>query len=279
MKYKIVADSSTDINEEMKERMNIQLAPLTLEVDGVRYIDDESFDVPAYLEKVSKSPNMPKSSCPSPEDYLKAYRGEEEAVFVITLSAELSGSYSTAVLAKKLLEEEDSKKKIYVFNSRSATSGQVAIALKIQECIEANLEFEEIIDIVEAYIAEMVTIFVLEKIDHLQKAGRMSKTKATLVNVLNIKLVLKSNDLGEILLHSQARGTKKALDKMIESIPDVGTVSKTKKLVISHCEDEQRAIMVKEKIEALYEFEEIIIVSTKGLSSNYANQGGIVVAY
>jgi DegV family protein with EDD domain len=222
---------------------------------------------------------MPKSSCPSPDDYLKAYRGDEEGVFVITLSSELSGSYSTAVLAKNLLEEEDKVKKVHVFNSRSACSGQVAVALKVQEYIEANMEFDAIVTLVEAYIAQMATVFVLEKIDHLQKAGRMSKTKATIANVLNIKLVLLANHHGDIMMHGQARGMNKAIDKMIESFEELGTVSKDKFIVIAHVEAEERAIMVKDKIQAKYGFREVIIVPTKGLSSNYANRGGIVIAF
>jgi fatty acid-binding protein DegV len=103
--------------------------------------------------------------------------------------------------------------------------------------------------------------------------------KATIVNVLNIKLVLIANDNGEIQLYSQARGTKKAIDKMIQSFNDVGTVSKDKFIVIAHVEAEERAIMIKEKIAALYDFKEIFIVKTKGLSSNYANKGGIVIAF
>jgi len=279
MRYKIVADSSTDVNQEMQERMNIQLAPLTLEIDGVRFIDDETFNVPEYLDLTEKSPNVPKSACPSPDDYLKAYHGDEDGVFVITLSSELSGSYSTAILAKELLEEEDSTKKVHVFDSKSACAGQVAIALKVQEYIEADLDFEDIVEKVEAYITQMATVFVLEKIEHLQKNGRMTKMKATIVNVLNIKLVLIANDNGEIQLYSQARGTKKAIDKMIQSFNDVGTVSKDKFIVIAHVEAEERAIMIKEKIAALYDFKEIFIVKTKGLSSNYANKGGIVIAF
>lgn len=279
MKFKIVADSSTDLSEDMKAKMNIEIAPLTLEVEGIRYVDDESFKVAEYIEKANASPVVPKSSCPSPDDYLTRYRGDEEGIFVITLSSELSGSYSTAILAKELLEEENPTKKVHVFDSKAASSAQVNLALKIQECIDADMEFEEIVTLVEAYRDEMKTIFVLEKIDHLQKAGRMSKMKATIANVLNVKLVLVANDDGEIIMHSQARGTKKAISKMIKSLDEFGTITKDKIIVIAHCEAEERAIQIKEKIKETYDFKDVIVVAMKGLSSNYANKGGIVIAY
>lgn len=279
MKYKIIADSSTDLIPDLLDGMNLEFAPLSLEVEGVRYIDDESFNVADYIEKANASDQVPKSACPSPDDYLSRYKGEEEGVFVVTLSSELSGSYSTAMLAKGLLEEHDTTKKIHVFDSRSASSGQVALVLKIQECIDQGMEFDAIVEKVEAFRDDMTTVFVLEKIDHLQKAGRMSKTKLTLANVLNIKLVLKANDKGEILLLTQARGMKKALDKMISSFAEVGSVTSEKTCVVAHCLAESRANQVREKIQSLYDFKDVIVVSMKGLSSNYANKGGIVIAF
>ena len=279
MKYKIVADSSTDLVPELMQNMNLEFAPLTLEVDGVRYVDDESIDIPAYLDAANSSPIGPKSACPSPDDYLSKYKGDHEGVFVVTLSSALSASYSTAVLAKDLLKEEDENMKVHVFDSRSASAGQVALTLKIQDCIDAGMAFEDIVETVEKYKDEMKTVFVLEKIDHLQKAGRLSKMKLTLANVLNIKLVLMANEEGEINLHSQARGTKKALDKMITSFKEVGTVSSDKRCVVAYCQAKERALKVCETIRELYDFKEVIAVPMKGLSSNYANVGGIVIGF
>lgn len=279
MKYKIVGDSSTDVTKEMCQSMNITLAPLTLEIDGVRYVDDENFDVDAYLAKTNSSSQTPKSSCPSPDDYLRAFRGEESCVFGITLSANLSGSYSSAMLAKSLLEEEDSTKKVHIFDSKSAASAQVAIAFKIDECVKLGMEFEEVVVAVEAYITEMNTIFVLEKIDHLQKTGRMSKTKATIANVLNIKLVLKADGNGEIVLHSQARGTNKAIEKMIVGIGELNTNLKDKIGFVAYCQNKERGLSVKKQMLERYPFKDVVLVPTRGLSSNYANSGGIVISF
>ena len=279
MKYKIIGDSSCDVTDAMREVMNIELVPLTLEVDGVRYIDDDDLDVANYLQKANASSNVPKSSCPSPDDYMKAIEGEEEGVFIITLSSELSGSYGSAMLAKTMVQEKNPNKKIHVFDSRSAASGEVIIALIVQQYIEEGKRFEEIVELGEKYRRDMQTLFVLEKIDHLQKAGRMSKMKATIANMLHIKLILQANDRGEIDLVSQARGTKKAIDKMIRSIGELGTVTKDKAIVVAHCQAQERGEQVKEKIQELYEFKEVVLVAMKGLSSNYANIGGIVIAY
>lgn len=279
MNYKIVADSSCDVTKEMAKEMKIEIAPLTLEVDGVRYVDDETMDIDSYLIKANGNQKVPKSSCPSPDVYLEAMKGEEEAVFGITLSSELSGSYASAVLAKDLYHEDHKAKKIHIFDSKSAAAGEVAIAIYLYECIQKGYNFETVVEKVEEYIKEMATIFVLEKIDHLQKAGRMSKTKATIANVLNVKLILKANDKGEIVLHSQARGLKKAISKMIASFEAVGTVAADKIIVVAECQAEERAQQIKKTIQSMYSFREVIVVKTRGLSSNYTNSGGIVIAF
>ena len=279
MKFKIVADSSCDVDKSMEARMNIQIVPLTLEVEGVRYIDDETFDVDDYLAKAHASSQNPKSSCPSPDDYLRAFKGEEEGVFGITLSSELSGSFASANLAKNLYQDQDPSKKIHIFDSKSAASGEALIAIKIQECIEEGMSFEEIVETVEAFVAEMATVFILEKIDHLQKAGRMSKTKLTIANVLNIKLILKANEHGEVELHDQARGTKKAIEKLVKTLPQVGKVSSQKIIVIAECQAEEKAKTIQKMIQDMYDFRDVIIVKMRGLSSNYANSGGIVISF
>ncbi len=280
MKFKIIGDSSCDVSDVMRHKMNIELAPLTMEVDGKRYVDDDDLDIKAYLDAANASAFTPKTSCPAPDDFLtRIMKSQEEGIFIITLSSELSGSYASAMLAKSMYEEDYSEKKVHVFNSLSASSGQVAIAFKVHECIEAGMEFEAIVTTVEDYIRSMTTVFVLEKIDHLQKAGRMSKMKATLANVLHIKLILRATKRGEIDMVSQARGTKKALSKMINSLGDLGTVAKDRIIIVGHCQAGERGQQVVESIKAMYDFKDVVLVAMRGLSSNYANVGGIVLAY
>ena len=76
---------------------------------------------------------------------MELYHCEAERVYAVTLSAELSGSHNSAELGRKLYEEEYGRKQIHVFNSRSASVGESLIALKIQECEEKGMEFEEVI--------------------------------------------------------------------------------------------------------------------------------------
>ena len=128
MGFKIIGDSCLDLTKEMRKEPHFAMIPLTLMVEDKSFIDDETFNQKEFIEVVKNSPECPKTACPSPEMFKEAYSCEEEDVFVITLSAALSGSYNSAVLAKNLYEEEHGKKNICVIDSQSASSGKIGRA-------------------------------------------------------------------------------------------------------------------------------------------------------
>lgn len=277
--YKIVIDSCGDLTEELKKTGRFSSVALELEIDGVRIIDDETFDQADFLKRVKESPKSPKSSCPSPEQYMSSYEGEEEHVYVVTLSSLLSGSYNSAVLGANLYRDEhEDGKKIHVFNSKSASVGETIVGIKIMELEEQGCSFEEVVEQVEAYIESVNTFFVLETLETLRKAGRLSNLKALVANTLNIKPVMGATEEGTIKQLSQARGVKKALVKMVDEIISATKDCEKKVLAISHCNCPDRAQFVKEALEKVANFKKIIILNTAGISSMYANDGGVIVA-
>lgn len=277
--YRIVIDSCGELTEELKKDGHFQTVSLELEVDGYRIRDDATFDQSDFLRRVKASPNCPKSACPSPEQYMKKYEGEAEHVYVVTLSGKLSGSYNSAVLGKELYEEEHKDgKQIYVFNSRSASIGETLIGIKIRDLEEEGLSFEEVVKKTEEYIESQDTYFVLESLDTLRKNGRLTNLKALIATTLNIKPVMGSTEEGSICQLGQARGMNKALEKMIQAMVEKTKDCENRVLAISHCNCPERAKAVKEKIEKIAKFKKIIVTDTAGVSSLYANEGGIIVA-
>lgn len=277
MKYKIVVDSCGELPVKLKEDGHFQTVSLELFVDDYHVVDDENFNQKEFLRKVKESPNCPKSACPSPEAYEEAYDCEAEHVYAVTLSAQLSGSYNSAELGRKLYLEEKGEKKIHVFDSKSASVGETLIAMKIQECEEAGLSFEEVVAKVDAYIAEQNTYFVLETLETLRKNGRLSNIKAFVASALNIKPIMGSTPEGTICQLSQARGMGKALDKMVTTMMSKVRNPEQKILAISHCNCPQRAKSVVEKVKSLGKFKDVLVLDTAGISSMYANDGGVIM--
>lgn len=278
MSYKVIVDSCGELTPEMKNSGKIFTAPLILNVGGHLVVDDETFDQADFLERVAKCSECPKSSCPSPESYMKAFQGEAERVYVVTLSTELSGSYNSAVLGKNLFLEEYGEKDIYVFNSRSASVGETLIAKKIMECEEQGMTFQEVIDAVETYIDGQNTYFVLESLETLRKNGRLTGLKALAASVLNIKPVMGATKQGIIIQHGQARGINKALVKMVDRVVEEIVQPEEKILGIAHCNCPARAELVKEMLQKRIPLKEVIVLDTRGVSSMYANDGGVIIA-
>lgn len=277
MEYRIIVDSCGELTDEMKTSGKFESASLTMEVDGVQIIDDETFDQADFLKRVAASPECPKSSCPSPEKYMELYHCEAEHVYAVTLSSELSGSYNSAELGKKLYEEEYGEKQIHVFNSRSASVGETLIGLKIQECEEKGMSFEEVVSCVDTYIEEQRTYFVLENLDTLKKNGRLSGIKSLVATALNIKPVMGSTPVGSICQLGQGRGMKKALVKMADHVALDAIRPEEKTLAIAHCNCPERAAEMERLLQDRLKFKDCFIVDTAGISSMYANDGGIIV--
>ena len=278
MSFHIVCDSCTDLTEEDLKKGCYTLVPLTLLVDGEEIIDDETFDQADFLAKVAASKESVKSACPAPESYMEAYSKADD-IYVVTLSAELSGSYNSAVLGKTLYEEDHGKKNIHVVNSRGAATTQVLIARKLNEYASQGMPFEEVVDKIEEYTTSLRTYFVLETLEVLRKNGRLSRLSATIAGALNIKPVMIGTRDGVIQKAAQARGMKKALAKMVEHMGSEGRDLTRRQFVISHCNCYERAVYVKELIKKHLHAEDVDIVDTKGVSSLYACDGGIIVSY
>ena len=284
MTYKIIGDSCLDLTEELKKDPGFQMIPLTLQVGNVQVIDDETFDQSAFIEMVKACPECPKTACPSPESFKKAYEeADADAVFVITLSNHLSGSYNSAVLAKELYEEEKKEagetvtKKIAVIDSLSASSGELDQALYIRDLCEQGLDFETVAEMAEAYSHRMKTYFVLETLDTLRKNGRLSGLQAFFATALNIKPVMGAEE-GVIIKRDQARGINKALQRMCDiAVKETGDTS-GKRVVICHVNHQERALYVKAELEKRASFKEIVITEAAGVATVYANDGGIILA-
>ena len=277
MKVRFVGDSCCEFPEDFKKKYECISVPLTIEVGDHTIIDDESFDQKDFLDRVAEYPKCPKSSCPSPEAYMKAYEGEYDALFVTTLSAELSGSYNSAVLAKKLFEEEHGERNIHVFNSCSASGGEMQALLKAAEYAEAGLSFEETVEKTEYFIKnELKTYFVLESLETLRKNGRLSRLKTIAATALNIKPVC-AGDKGTIVQLALARGMKSALSKMIEISLEKVKNTEERILLINHCNCRKRAEEVLSSYIRKAKFAKTYILDTAGISSLYAGDGGIIV--
>ncbi len=278
----LIVDSCCDLTPELRELLRPAVAPLKVRVDGgAEYIDDGTADVPALIADMARSRQGASSACPSTEEYAEPMRAAEEC-FVVTLSSKLSGSYNAARVAADMVLEDAPEKKIHVFDSESASAGEVQLALFLRDRIDEGLSFEEIIPLADEYIARMRTLFVLEDLGNFVKSGRLSKVSGLLASVLSLCPIMGDNGHGDIHLVAKARGVQNSLRKLVEIVAEMtaGAAEKSVRLVLAFCNCPSRAQTLKasllEKCRALGE---IILVPTGALSTMYANDGGVILAF
>jgi DegV family protein with EDD domain len=277
MKYRVVMDSAGEFTESQKGREEFVLVPLTLMIGDETIIDDGTLDQLEIVKKIAASPTCPKTACPSPEAYREAFDCGAEQIYGVTISGNLSGSYQSAVIGRDMYLEDHPDAKIHVFDSCSTSVGETILVMKIEELEAKGVPFEEIVREVEALRDEKSTTFVLDNLETLRKNGRLSRMKALAAQILKIKPICAGTLEGEIVQIDQARGINKALVKMVQHVAEKTRNPENKILAISFVNCRERAVMVRDALLERMHVREVLLMETGGLSTVYANDGGIIV--
>jgi DegV family protein with EDD domain len=278
MSYTIVVDSCCDLPKKVRQSANIVIVPLTVTIGKQNFIDDETLDCIKLLQLMASSEEGTSSACPSPAAFLDAFEAAEGDIYVVTLSALLSGSHNSARQAQRIFLEAHPERNIHIFNSCSASAGETLLTHEIKTLVESGMAFHTVVADIEHKISEMNTLFVLDNLDNLRKNGRLTKIQALLTGTLHIKLVMGATPEGEICKRGQAISIKQAFAKMTDIMKnDVCHIGKT--LCISQCNAVERSLLLKNMVEECCKFSRILITETAGISTVYANDGGIVAAY
>lgn len=280
MGYHIIMDSVGDRTEELLAMDNFSVVPLKIIIDDEEFVDNDQLDQQMLIQKIAAAKECPRSACASPAEYQALYKKyKDDRIYVISASSELTGSYNSAKLGEKMFLEEFPDAEIIVFDSKSACAGQPLLAYKIIEFEKAHSDLKTVAKMLEEFIKEQEIIFVLEDITFLQKNGRLTGIKSLLATALNIVPILSADKNGVINQMGKARGIKKALKKLKESIVESLKRNPKDMLVISHCNCAQRAEDIKKELIMLFPDLDIKIVNTGGIATLYAGNRGIVVSY
>ncbi|NLF80484.1 MAG: DegV family protein [Clostridia bacterium] len=278
-KYLLIGDSTLDFDAKLNEWLGIRVAPMSAMIDGELFIDDESIDKDRFIDRLVHCKEVPKTSAPSPGQYLELMEEAEEGVFIITVSSRLSASYNSAIIAKDMAAEMYPGLKVHVIDSLAASAGQTTVAIKIGECIDAGLSFEEIAAAAEDFRDHDKLYFLLDNLEILIKNGRMSLLKGMIAMLLKIKPILGDDGDGNICLEAKSLTYAKGLRKLADMVISTPLKTEERTLVISHCLAEQQALRLKEQISAARKFKNVLIIPMRAMTTLYGNIGGLVCAF
>jgi len=278
MEYKIIVDSCCDMTPELSERLGVSsVVPMTMMLGDKEFIDDEKLDLGAFMAEMKACKEKCSSASPPPMAFMDAIESAIHS-FVVTISSQLSGSYSSAELGKTFAEESGITD-THVFDSKSASAGEVLVAIKLRELLSNGIPKDQIISSINQFIDNMKTFFVLERYENLIKNGRLGKVKGKIVQLMNVRLIMGSDGNGTIKLHAKPRGTEQMLDKIVSFIRNSDRPTSGESMVICHCNNLPLAKQLSNVVSRHFNFKEILIIPTRGAISLYADDKGIVMAF
>lgn len=270
---KIISDSGANVLH--LDDASFENIPLTIHVDGTDYQDDASLSVDEFIEALHQNDGKTSTACPSIAQWKKAFEGADE-IYAITITSVLSGSYNSAVQAANLYREDHPETKIHVIDSLSAGPEMELIIDKLEESIDAGLNFDEICAKINAYKEKTHLNFALESLDNLAKNGRISPAVAKVAKMLKIRIIGRPDD-GKLTPIGKARGARKTISYLIKDMEEHGFSNG--RVIIAHILNEEGADNLKQAILDKHPEASVEIRKARGLCTYYAQKGGLMVGY
>ena len=273
-KFKIVSDSASDLTE--LANMDFAYAPMKMISDQNEFVDDDSLNVKETVDYFYSYKGRSRSSCPNTEEWLNAF-GDADDIICVTITSGLSGSYNTASSAKKIYEDENEGKRVFVVDSLSAGPEITLLIEKIREYFLDGMEYDEICRKIMEYRKQTGLLFMLKSLKNFANNGRVSPALARIVEFLGICIVGKASDEGTLEPLHKCRGEARALSTLVSELQKGGLIGG--KISIAHCENEVGAIRLRTLLQTAFENAKIEIHKLRGLCSFYAEKGGILVGF
>ncbi len=276
--YKIIADSSCDLTSLNHLNTNIAFAraPLRILVGDTEYVDHADLDTRAMMDAVYAFKGKTGSACPSPEDYAEHCRTADEC-YILTISQNLSGSYSSACLARDLVLAEHPEKKIHVFDTLSCGPEISLLAEEIARLADSGLPFEMVCSEAERYLKRTALLFQLNSMENLTKNGRVSKVAGMTAKLLGIRMIGAASDTGTIQPLHKSRGVEKTYGLVLQEMRERGFSGG--RVILGHAFQPDGAEMLKQMILDAFPSSSITIMPLSGLCCFYAEEGGVIIGF
>lgn len=279
MSWAIIADSSCNLRDYTPQAPDTlyAYASLKINVGGTEYSDDASLDVAELNRRVAEEKSASSSACPSAGEWAELFRSAEN-VIAITISANLSGSFEAASMARDLVQEEGGHR-IHLVNSRAAGGKLEMLVILLDRYLTVHPEatFEEACTYIDGVEQCSTVLFSLSSYENLTKSGRMPKMAGILANKLSIRVLGTASEEGTIKIVAPTRGQKKMVAKVVQTMEADGY--KGGLVCMDHVDNEAGCQEIAAAITAKWPEAEIMIMPCGGLCSYYAEAKGIIIGY
>jgi DegV family protein with EDD domain len=280
MKLRLFADSACDLPLSFFKEKNVTLIPLQVNIDDRVYKDLETLN-PKDVFKEIREGKMPKTSQPNPQAFQEVFKElaeSGEAGIYIAFSSELSGTCQTALMVREQVKEDYPDLDLTIIDTKCASIGYGLVVLHAAELALNGATKGEIIKSAEYRSEHMEHLFTVEDLDFLARGGRLSKASAFLGGLLNIKPLLHVED-GKLVPLEKLRGRKKLLKRMLDVMEERGTDLQNQLVGISHGDDEEAALELKQLIEERFGTKKFYINLIGAAVGSHAGPGTLALFF
>ncbi|NLY37009.1 MAG: DegV family protein [Tissierellia bacterium] len=278
---KLMADSTCDLSQEILDKYKISIAPLNIIIDGVNYRDGIDLSSDVFYKLLSESVEIPSTSMPSPEEYLKIIdKAVEEGyteILCICMSSGTSAAYQSAVIAKDIFYERNPETpiKMHVVDSKSMSHGSGWLIMKSAELIEKGYSFKKIVAFNETYKTRVKHLLCVDDLNNLIKSGRLSNASAFIGKLLRVKPIMTMKG-GKGAIVAKVRGRNRALEYYIEQYKQRVDLEVTDFIIVGYTSDIKMAQDLVEKFKAETDFQGKIYIMQMGASvGTHVGLGGL----
>ena len=278
-RVRIIADSTCDLSKELIQKYDITIVPLCIVLDEKSYFDGEEISPEEIYKWSDEHKATPKTAAVPFDRVLSAYKPFAEAGDDIIFFG-ISSDMSTTCNVARIVAEDEGYERVFVIDSRNLSTGIGLQVIRAAELAAAGRSAEQIVCEIEAARDRVRSSFVVDTLTFLARGGRCSSVAALMGNTLKLhpQIVVKDGKMG---------ATKKYRGKMINVLSDyVDDLTPAlreadpKRVFITHSGCEAEIIdTVKQKIEALGVFEEILITQAGGVISSHCGPNVLGVLF
>lgn len=278
MQWNIVADTSCDLNSlpTPDEQITFESVPFVIQAGEHEFVDEPGLDIENMVRTLEATKEPGRTACPSPETWYEKFSKPGKTI-AITISANLSGSLNSAMLARQMILDRFPDRQIEIIDSKSAGSELTMMVARAQELIRSGLPFESVVQQVRDFAERTHTVFALSSFDNLVKNGRVGKLAGFVAGKLGLWGIGVASPEGTISIKSKVRGTPKALAAIVADMKERAFTGGP--VLITHCLNPEAAERLKALILDAFHNARVDVMPTRGLCSFYAEKGGMIIAF
>ena len=217
MAIRIITDTASDLSVEQANALGVGLVPMTITHEGKTYRCEYELSRSDFYKLLTGSDEVPKTSQPSPQDYLELFRQAKQAgdeVICICISSALSGTYQSAQIAKMELDYDN----IHIYDSKTGTAAQMLLVREAVRLAEEGYTAQDILQKLSALRDRMELRAALDTLEYLYKGGRITRAAAGAGSIMRIKPVVEVTAEGIVEVVGKSMGAKKAFDSLVQTI-------------------------------------------------------------